>query len=113
MILVREREGEYFGLVDGAKVCQYKLEKLNPAITWISRLQTYEGHRYKGYGEQMLRHAIQESTTPVLMATVRVDNKNWVGTNMKCGFRIAHRIVKDTGDLYLVIRSKQFEYPRV
>lgn len=98
--------------VNNECVGHYDLKWLNKSLTEICKFEIKPVFRNRGYGEIMLINAFTSIKTPCAIATVRVDNTNWCKTNLKVGFRIIHRIIKNSGDLYLFLKSKQFEYPR-
>ena len=91
---------------------KFQYKQYSKFISEICLFSISREHRGKGHGKRMLSWACQECTTPLILATVRRDNTYWVDTNIKLGFRIIHLLPRPTGDVYVFLKSKQFEWPR-
>ena len=91
---------------------EYSIKVFNRQLSEICRFKVAADQRGRGYGTKMLSAAVVRCPTPLMIATVRYDNRHWWWTNIHLGFKLVDRIYKTTGDVLVFLRNKSASFPR-
>jgi len=75
--------------------------------TELCHLFVAPGHRRKGIGTALIAHALEKVKTPLVVATVQIQNKESNGVFGKMGFRHISTVLNpDTGNTVMILMKE-------
>lgn len=99
-------DARYFILTvpEKGRVAAVGLKRLSWFATELKHLVVKPDERRKGHGRTILRLALERVRTPLVVATVRVDNVHWLRANLEEGFREVEKLGTDEQAVAVLVR---------